>query len=93
MKQHVHDGLVCGQSLDDQKRLLGPSKSNTFVRGMQQPDGSRVLEDSCGAKITFQKMDMMAGNGVVHKLNNALRSPACMLITVMKGIYPFSHFT
>nr|AHH45016.1 fasciclin-3 [Taenia solium] len=78
VKQHVHDGLLCGQSIDDQKRLLGPSKSNTFVRGIQQPDGSRVLEDSCGATITFQKMDMMAGNGVVHKLNNALRSPASM---------------
>ncbi|EUB63684.1 Transforming growth factor-beta-induced protein ig-h3 [Echinococcus granulosus] len=78
VKQHMHDGLVCGQSLDDQLRLLGPSKSNTFVRGMQQPDGSRVLKDSCGAKTTFQKMDMMAGNGVVHKIDNALRSPASM---------------
>ncbi|VDM31293.1 unnamed protein product [Hydatigera taeniaeformis] len=78
VKQHISDGLVCGQSLDDQKRLLGPSKSNTFIRGMQQPDGSRVLEDSCGAKIAFQKMDMMAGNGVVHKLNNALKSPASL---------------
>ncbi|KAL5111793.1 Transforming growth factor-beta-induced protein ig-h3 [Taenia crassiceps] len=78
VKQHVHDGLVCGQSLDGQKRLLGPSKSNTFIRGMQQPDKSRVLEDSCGTKITFQKMDMMAGNGVVHKVNNALRSAVSM---------------
>ena len=77
VKQHVQDGLTCGQSIDDQNRLLGPSKANTFIRGMQQPGGSRVLEDACGNKATFKEMDLMAGNGVVHKLNSALQSPVC----------------
>ncbi|VDD74276.1 unnamed protein product [Mesocestoides corti] len=78
VRQHVLDGLTCGLSLDPQKRRLGPSKLNTYVRGMEQPDGTRALEDACGNRVTFQKMDMMAGNGVVHKFNSALQSPGSM---------------
>lgn len=77
VKQHVKDGLICGLSIDDQNRLLGPSKANTYIRGNQDPDGRRVLKDSCGNRVDFAKMDMMAGNGVVHKLTQALKSPAC----------------
>ncbi|KAM7541397.1 hypothetical protein Aperf_G00000029440 [Anoplocephala perfoliata] len=78
VKQHVKDGLTCGLSIDDQNRLLGPSKANTYIRGNQEPDGKRVLKDPCGGKAEFEKMDIMAGNGVVHKLSQALKSPASM---------------
>lgn len=77
VRQHVQESLICGQSIDDGNRLIGPSAANTYIRGNQLPDGSRVLEDSCGGRATFNKMDMMAGNGVVHKLSSALKSPAC----------------
>ncbi|VDO14599.1 unnamed protein product [Rodentolepis nana] len=78
VKQHVQDSLICGLSIDDQNRLLGPSRANTYIRGSQQADGTRILIDSCGRRTNFVKMDMMAGNGVVHKLSNALQNPGSM---------------
>lgn len=78
VRQHVQDSLICGQSIDAQNRLLGPSRANTFIRASQQADGTRILIDSCGKITNFVKMDMMAGNGVVHKLSNALQNPGSM---------------
>ncbi|VUZ45955.1 unnamed protein product [Hymenolepis diminuta] len=78
VRQHVQDSLICGQSIDNQNRLLGPSKANTYVYANQQHDGMRFLEDSCGGRAHFAQMDMMAGNGVVHKLSRALQSPTSM---------------
>nr|CDS32016.1 gynecophoral canal protein [Hymenolepis microstoma] len=78
VKQHVQDSLVCGQSIDEYNRLLGPSRANTYIRASQQADGTRILVDSCGRRTNFVKMDMMAGNGVVHKLSNVLQNPGSM---------------
>lgn len=78
VRQHVQDSLICGQSIDEQNRFLGPSRANTYIRASQQADGTRILIDSCGRRTNFIKMDMMAGNGVVHKLSNALQNPGSM---------------
>lgn len=77
----MQDSLICGQSIDNQNRLLGPSKANTYIYANQQHDGMRFLEDSCGGRAHFTEMDMMAGNGVVHKLSRALQSPTCRPLT------------
>lgn len=72
VRGHVVDNMVCGNSIDPEKRKIGRTKNNNPLSAVQKPDGSRVVLDACGSEVPLRNADKMAGNGVVHVMGQVL---------------------
>ncbi|BHF60286.1 hypothetical protein SprV_0100325000 [Sparganum proliferum] len=72
VRGHVLDNMVCGKSIDPEKRTIGRTKNKNYLSAVQKPDGSRVVLDTCGSEVPMREADKMAGNGVVHVMRQAL---------------------
>ncbi|VDK30321.1 unnamed protein product [Dibothriocephalus latus] len=72
VRAHVMDSMVCRNSIDPQKRIIGQTKNKSPLNAVQKPDGSRVVFDACGSEVPLRNLDKMAGNGVVHVTDQVL---------------------